>query len=545
MALNLALPPPPPAVRKSSKARGVSLSRRAKASSQASLCCTLAAGFLSMGVFLTALSPIAHGQAEEGSTSRLQRLIEASKRRADENKRRVAENECKILRQQGRTCSLDSFGSVSEDFIPFDVEISAESPDWKSLASPAAGKRLPYSKIIKMNYSDSSSEYFVIDRDMLRTNHRDAGVFSTYNPWAAFAVNLLTSTSDRISLETKWTADQLEGRLIGTQGCSVWIDCPADVSHPFPSPLEVNAGGEKFKLYGDNGQFTMPLALVKVISKGVSQLTISFEHSNKELSRAGSGKISLEIDPETLASLKTLYPYLLKDMKPPGFDLVALDVPKVNTFQELVRSTLQGVVMIKAQGRSGTGFIAGPQGFIFTNRHVVGSSKKVDVTYFDGTRFEGDLVFKSHKADFAVIRIDDPPEISPLPLCYSTYPNPGDSIAVLGSPLGLANTVTKGIISAVRTSSAGSFNNPEGITLIQTDASVNPGNSGGPMLNDQGEVIGIVTYKHSFGEGLGFATSIIDVLESLEVQKPSHSADTAMTACGNIANGEQLSTSLD
>lgn len=487
-----------------------------------------------------ALPSTAHGQSGERSTkSSLERMIEASEGRA-------AENECKILRQQGRSCSLDSSGNAGQDFIPFDVEISAENPDWKSLASPVVTKRLPYSKIIKMNYSDSSSEYFVIDRDMLSTNHRNAGASSVYNPWAALVVNLLTSTSDKISLETKWTADQLEGRLIGTQDCSIWIDCPADVSHPFPSPLEVRAGGEKFKLYGDDGQFTMPLALVKAISKGISQLTISFEHSNKELSRAGSGKISLEIDPETLASLKALYPYLLKNMKSPGFDLVALNVSKVNTFQELVKNTLQGVVMIETQGRSGTGFIVGPQRFIFTNRHVVGSSKKVDVTYFDGTGFEGNLVFRSHEADFAVIQVDHPPEISPLPLCWNTYPNPGESIAVLGSPLGLANTVTKGIVSAVRTSSTGSFNNiPEGVALIQTDASVNPGNSGGPMVNDKGEVIGIVTYKHSFGEGLGFATSIIDVLESLDVQKPSQSPGIAMTPCGNIASGEQLSTSPD
>ena len=529
-------PPPAP------KLCVVSLSIETERSLPNLLTSALVAGFLSMGVL--AVRP-AHGQTEEKNTSRLQHLVEASKRRAAENKRRAAENECKILRQQGRTCSLDSSGNISENFIPFDVEISAKSSDWKSLASPAVSKRLPYSKIIKMNHSDSSPEYFVIDRDMLRTNSRSADVFSVYNPWAAFAVNLLTSTSDRISLETKWSTDQLEGRLVGAQSCSIWIDCPADASYPFPSPLEINAGGEKFKLYGDDGQFTIPLALIKVISKGVSQLTINFEHSNKELSRAGSERISLKISPETLASLKTLYPYLLKDMKPPGFDLVALGVPKVNTFQELIRNTLQGVVMIKAQGRSGTGFIAGPQRLIFTNRHVVGSSKKVDVIYFDGTRLEGNLVFKSYEADFAVITVNDPPEISSLPLCYSTYPNPGDSIAVLGSPLGLANTVTKGIVSAVRTSSAGSFNNPEGITLIQTDASVNPGNSGGPMINNQGEVIGIVTYKHSFGEGLGFATSIIDILESLDVQKPDQNFNTVMTPCGNITSREQSSTSLD
>lgn len=71
------------------------------------------------------------------------------------------------------------------------------------------------------------------------------------------------------------------------------------------------------------------------------------------------------------------------------------------------------------------------------------------------------------------------------------------------------------------------------------------------MINSQGEVIGIVTYRHSFGEGLGFAMPIIDVLESLDVQKPTQSADTAMTPCGNVVSeeqpltSEQLSTSLN
>lgn len=96
----------------------------------------------------------------------------------EDSEHRAAENECKILRQQGRPCSLDSSGNASQDFILFDVEISAENP--------------------KMNYSSSSSEYFVINRDMPSTNPRNTGASSVYNPWAAFVVNLLASICGKI-----------------------------------------------------------------------------------------------------------------------------------------------------------------------------------------------------------------------------------------------------------------------------------------------------------------------------------------------------------
>ena len=488
----------------------------------------LSAGFLSMGA-LAALSPAAHGQTEEDSdsesaSSRLQDMVEASKRRA-------AEYECKVLRQQGKACAEDESGvansDVTSESIPFDVEISANiPPNWKSFADY---NRLPYSKIIKVNQSDNSSEYFIFDRDyFLRDDYE-------------------------VSLETKWTINQFEGNLMIKRGCIGFpFGCSLYTggakSYPFSSPIEIDVGGERFKLYGENGLFVLPSTAVKAISENNSYVRIYLDNRDRSLAQIRQGsfsnELSLEIGNDTLKSLKSLYLSLLRTTESPGFNLVTLEVSDASTFQALVGHTLQRVVAIERGSSSGTGFIAGSQGLIFTNRHVVGQSKTVDVTYFDGTRFDGSVIFKSYETDFAIIEVSNPPEISSLPLCYNKYPNPGDDITVLGSPLGLANTVTRGIVSAIRTSSGNQINNiPEGVVLIQTDASVNPGNSGGPMINDQGEVIGIVTYKHSFGEGLGFATSIIDVLESLEVQRPAQSVDTAMTPCGNITNGEQLSTS--
>ena len=106
----------------------------------------------------------------------------------------------------------------------------------------------------------------------------------------------------------------------------------------------------------------------------------------------------------------------------------------------------------------------------------------------------------------------------------------------MGSPLGLANTVTRGIVSAVRrTDSDFKSVATEGVTLIQTDASINPGNSGGPLLNENGEVIGINTFAKTSSEGLNFAVSIIDILQQLDVSRPGDIMNFSedLNSCGN------------
>jgi S1-C subfamily serine protease len=145
------------------------------------------------------------------------------------------------------------------------------------------------------------------------------------------------------------------------------------------------------------------------------------------------------------------------------------------------------------------------------------------------------VTYVDREIDLAVIKVDQNPKLSPLPLCFATYPKPAEEVTVLGNPLGLANTVTKGIVSAVRRSEGDLRSvTPEGTTLIQTDAAVNPGNSGGPMLNANGEVIGIVSFKRSTGEGTSFAISIVDVLRSLQAKKPIAQPSNALTQCGNL-----------
>jgi len=196
---------------------------------------------------------------------------------------------------------------------------------------------------------------------------------------------------------------------------------------------------------------------------------------------------------------------------------------------------LPKVVTIKSGDSQGTGFFFTSSGLVLTNRHVVGSNaeKESSLELADGSTIKAKTIYVSRKDDFAVLQPVLAKTISPLPLCYSSYPVAGQEVVALGSPRGLANTVTRGIVSAVRRSGEELKSDvPVNSTIIQTDASVNPGNSGGPLVNSNGEVIGIVTFKKTNAEGLNFAISIIDVLQQLGIQRPVASAKT--NDCGNL-----------
>ena len=136
--------------------------------------------------------------------------------------------------------------------------------------------------------------------------------------------------------------------------------------------------------------------------------------------------------------------------------------------------------------------------------------------------------------DQAVVQPERKLSIKPLPIYYASYPTAGEDVVALGSPAGLTNTVTRGIISAVRRAGS-SFNTvaTESATLLQTDAAINPGNSGGTLLNANGEVIGINTFKKTKSEGLNFAVSIIDILQQLKVARPSEQFQEGLNECGN------------
>lgn len=156
---------------------------------------------------------------------------------------------------------------------------------------------------------------------------------------------------------------------------------------------------------------------------------------------------------------------------------------------------------------TGSGFILSADGKLLTNAHVVEGADKVEVTLKDGRTFTGKVVGADPVTDVAVIKIEAK-NLPVAPLGTTSKLSPGEWAIAIGNPLGLDNTVTAGIISAVDRSSTQVGISDKRVQFIQTDAAINPGNSGGPLLNASGEVIGVNTAIRANAQGLGFAIPI-------------------------------------
>ncbi len=162
----------------------------------------------------------------------------------------------------------------------------------------------------------------------------------------------------------------------------------------------------------------------------------------------------------------------------------------------------------KFQSRGlGSGFIINPEGYIFTNNHVVEEADEILITLENGSEYEAKVVGTDPRTDMALIKIDAGEKLPYLPLGDSDALQVGETVVAIGNPLGLSHTVTRGIVSQKGRKDI----NPSGkhihSNFIQTDASINPGNSGGPLLNIYGEVIGINTAVAQ-AQGIGFAIPI-------------------------------------
>jgi serine protease Do len=152
----------------------------------------------------------------------------------------------------------------------------------------------------------------------------------------------------------------------------------------------------------------------------------------------------------------------------------------------------------------GSGFIIDTEGFIVTNNHVVENADQIKVRLADEREFDAKIIGRDPKTDLALIRIEGAKDLSPLKMGDSEALEVGSWVLAVGSPFGLEQTVTAGIVSAKgRFIGAGPYDD-----FIQTDASINPGNSGGPLLNMNAEVIGINTAIVAQGQGIGFAIPV-------------------------------------
>jgi serine protease Do len=202
------------------------------------------------------------------------------------------------------------------------------------------------------------------------------------------------------------------------------------------------------------------------------------------------------------------------------------------SFAGLARAADPGVVTIislteevRPSGRRrivseglGTGFVYDKTGLVLTNNHVVEDATQIKVKFADGRDVSANIVGRDKLADVAVIRVEEK-NLSPLPLGDSDALDVGDWVVAIGNPFGLSHTVSAGILSARgRTRDDVKGLDEKGyFNFLQTDAAINQGNSGGPLINLKGEVVGINAAIRANANGIGFAIPINMVKELLPI----------------------------
>ncbi len=217
----------------------------------------------------------------------------------------------------------------------------------------------------------------------------------------------------------------------------------------------------------------------------------------------------------------------------------------------------QSVVMIEvtdsngnffgATGGQGSGFLVDNQGDIITNNHVVAAGNTVRVVLNDGTTIDATIVGTDPIDDLAMIKVD-PSQMqgaTPLVLGDSSTVQPGDTAIAMGAPFGLNDSITQGIISGLDRTVDGQSSSLTG--MIQTDAAISPGNSGGPLFNASGEVIGVNTAieASSSANDIGFAIPSNVVSRVLDTLKAGQTVERPWLGISGVALSPDLATHLN
>jgi serine protease Do len=222
-----------------------------------------------------------------------------------------------------------------------------------------------------------------------------------------------------------------------------------------------------------------------------------------------------------LLSVDTLYDFLdrnekiyLSDTKGAEIKITSSQKTTFDTRKDMLKSTKEGVVTVLTKDGFGSGFIISADGYIVTNYHVAdGQKNNIQVKLNSNIKLKATVVKSNEDYDLLLLKIDAD-ELYPLSMGNSDLIEIGDPVYAIGTPLetSLGQTITSGIVSGVREINSMSY--------IQTDVSINSGNSGGPLINENGEVIGITTMKLSGKgiEGIGFCIPSKVVLDKLNIK---------------------------
>jgi putative serine protease PepD len=205
------------------------------------------------------------------------------------------------------------------------------------------------------------------------------------------------------------------------------------------------------------------------------------------------------------------------------------------SLEEVIGRAMPAVVRVETANAFGSGFFVAPD-TVLTNAHVVSGSVSVTIVRSGGARIPARVDATSPEIDVAILRISNPDPQQPiLTMGSGAQARAGQEVVVLGSPLGLQNTVTRGIVSAVRQLGA--------VTLVQTDAAVNPGNSGGPLLDGSGAVVGITTMgiQSAVAQGLSFAVASDHAAALLQGRRPAQPASPPVSALNQALSRSEAS----
>lgn len=236
--------------------------------------------------------------------------------------------------------------------------------------------------------------------------------------------------------------------------------------------------------------------------------------------------------------------------------------PDAGRFAQVAAAVADSVVTIEAksktEGSQGSGVVVDGKGYIVTNNHVISEAAtkpadfQITVVFNDGKEVPANLVGRDPKTDLAVLKVDNVDNLTVAKLGDSEKIRVGEEVIAAGAPLGLRSTVTHGIVSALHRPVPLSGDGSDTDTVIdgvQTDASINHGNSGGPLINMNAEVIGINTAGKSLSDsasGLGFAIPVNEVKQVVETLvkdgKVAHPTllVNAVTVSNSVASGAQI-----